>query len=423
MHSESPMMIKKHSAMIQTNAKQLTLIQRKLVNYMILIAQKAGKKDIYKTTIMDIKKTCNIGSTENVDVKEQFRKLADIKIEFNYLNKDKNEVWQIMALISSTEIVNNTGIVEFEFSSKLLEKILNPSIYAPLNITLVSGLKSSYSIILYELLRDYLNSPSVPVMVIENFRNLLGINENEYKYFKDFKKRVLDVAVKEVNEKTDICCRFELIKEKGIRNKYSQIRFFVSQKTGDIIYEKTEDAKKEKADFSMDLFENSAVQENKPAVQIPENIMSEIPDSKKTETIIEIITAFLEKGPDYIIPNIKYSLKKSKDNFPAYLKQSLEEDYAKHEREVENKKKEKIVLKVQETAQKQKSRVEGDEILENIKTLPKNAYNKLRKSAIKELEKIDPKNPFIKRDVVIESKMIELYEKSRSSEYSPSDRD
>lgn len=423
MLEKKDLIIKKHSGMIQTHVGNMTLTQRKLINFLIYIAQKVGDQKFYKTTISDVKEVCNLPSTENISVKEQLKDLAKITIEFNYLDKDKYNAWGISSLLASAVVTPNLGTVVFEFSNLLKDRILNPSMYAPLNILLIAGLKCSYAVILYEFLRDYLTSPAVPMMDIEEFRNLLGVDESKYKSFPDFRRKVLNPAVEEINLKTDICCRFELIKEAGVRNKYSHIRFFVSKKTGDLTYEKIEDVKKEKADFSMDLFENSPAQVNKTAVQIPECIMSEIPDNKKTEAVKEVITTFLEKGPDYIIPNIRYSLKNAKDNFPAYLKKSLAEDYAKHDREVENKKKEKVVLKAKEMVQKHKGRVEAGETLEKIKTLPENAYNELRNTAVEELGKIYQNNPFGKREVLIELKMVELYEKSKSSEYSPGDRD
>jgi len=158
-----------------------------------------------------------------------------------------------MSLLSRVKIVPNEGNIVFEFPDFLRDKLINPRLYAPIDIILIAGFKSSYSIILYELLRDYLTSPSVPIMSIEDFKNLVGIKKNEYKCFNDFKKRVLEVATKEVNEKTDIYCYFELGKERGVGNKYSNIRFFVSKKTSKIDYEKNKDMKNESLDKAKEL--------------------------------------------------------------------------------------------------------------------------------------------------------------------------
>ena len=190
MLENNELMIRKHSSIIQTRVSNMTLTQRKLINFLIYIAQKTGDQKVYKTTISDIKNVCNLPSTENISVKEQLKDLAKIIIEFNYLDKDRHNVWGISTLLSSALISPNLGTVEFEFSNLLKNKILNPSMYAPLNIVLIAVLKCSYAVVLYEFLRDYLTAPSIPVLTIENFRDLMGTGNNKYRAFPDFKKNV-----------------------------------------------------------------------------------------------------------------------------------------------------------------------------------------------------------------------------------------
>jgi len=413
--AEDKMIIKKHSAMIQTNVKELTLTQRKLINYLILIAQRTGKKELYKTTIANIKESCNIGKTENIDLKEQLKKLADIKIEFNHVNKDKNEVWQIISLLASAEVIQNTGQVEFEFSVKLLDKVLNPSIYAPLSVSLISGLKSSYSIVLYEFLRDYIGSPLVPKLLVEEFRNLMGIKNFEYSSFKDFKKRVLDIAVKEVNDKTDIRCEYLLIKEHG--NRYSHIQFTVS-----------------KQDFQLMLGYNQTIKEEeyKPvenkSKHLPQEIIESIPEKHRTRAIIELITKHLDKGTEYIVSNIKYTTKNTPEKFGAYLNQAFEIDYASHDRESEIKlkvKTEKIVKHKAEAAKKIISdRIKTEKKLEIMRQLPDKELEKLRERAITIIKKESPGNEFALSASLVEMKMADLHVSDHEIEkYSSNDLD
>lgn len=407
--TNTKLMIKKHSAMIQTNVGNLTLTQRKAINFLIYVAQKTGNQKTYQTSLANIKQVCNLASTENIAVKEQLKALTKTTIEFNYLDKDKQNIWEITTLLAGCRIVANTGVVEFAFSPFLLEKILYPEMYAPLNIILISGLKCSYAVVLYEFLRDYLTAPSVPMMTIENFRNILGVSESEYKLFQNFKVKVLNPATEEVNLKTDISCRYELIKEKGVRNKYSHIRFFVSKKTGNITYEKNEDIKNNVADPNMDLFESVVVPFNQIAVKIPEDILSTVPDTQQTEAVKELITRFLEKGKDFIVSNVKYSLKKAKENFPAYLKQAFEKDYAQHQREVKEKVINKESVKKHKEIEKEKDKQKSLEVEALVEALPRKEYVKLWKEAEKELLKLHPNNPFFKRESVVIAKMVELY--------------
>ncbi|MBP6437364.1 MAG: replication initiation protein RepM, partial [Paludibacteraceae bacterium] len=65
-------------------------------------------------------------------------------------------------------------------------------------------LKSVYSSRLYELLIQWRSTEKTPIINLEDFRAQLGIEENQYKLMSDFKKRILDLAINDINEKTDI---------------------------------------------------------------------------------------------------------------------------------------------------------------------------------------------------------------------------
>ena len=107
MPENNELMIRKHSSMIQTRVGNLTLTQRKLINFLIYVAQKSGDQKFYKTTISDVKNVCNLPSTENISVKEQLKDLAKITIEFNYLDKDKHDVWCVSSLLASSIVFPN----------------------------------------------------------------------------------------------------------------------------------------------------------------------------------------------------------------------------------------------------------------------------------------------------------------------------
>ena len=137
--NKKEIILKKHGAMIQTNVKDLTMTQRKLINSLLSLVQKNGNQEIYKSTISYLKNTCNIKSTENVDFKEQMLSLIKIVIEFNYLNKDHKRTWEAMPLLAGAKIIDEYGNIDFAISPFLKEKILKPDMYAPLNIKLIAG--------------------------------------------------------------------------------------------------------------------------------------------------------------------------------------------------------------------------------------------------------------------------------------------
>jgi len=269
--------------MIQISVKELTLVQRKIINSLIYIAQKTGNCEVYKTKVGLLKDLCNITTMGNDNIKKHFRELNDIKIEFNYLNKDKNNVWEVASLLSCARIIENEGTIEFSFAPFIKEKVLTPSVYTPLDVFLVSRLKSSYSIVLYEFLRDYLTSPVIPKLTIQNLRDLMGIKDNEYEAFKDLRKRVIDVAIKEINDKNDITCGYTVKKEYG--NRYAFIQFSVKKK-------KEQDPFGTVSKDNLELFKES----DDSVYKIPEEIYYMIPDRYRTNTVFAMISKFIERA-------------------------------------------------------------------------------------------------------------------------------
>ena len=58
-----------------------------------------------------------------------------------------------------------------------------------------------YSVRLYELLIQWKTAGKTPVFELSLFRGQMGLNDDEYKIMGNFKLRVLDLAVNEINEK------------------------------------------------------------------------------------------------------------------------------------------------------------------------------------------------------------------------------
>ena len=72
---------------------------------------------------------------------------------------------------------------------------------------------SVYSVRLYELLTQWRSAKTTPCFDLERFRGQMGLGINEYKAMCDFKKRVLDLAVSEINDKSDLKVKYKNVKE------------------------------------------------------------------------------------------------------------------------------------------------------------------------------------------------------------------
>jgi plasmid replication initiation protein len=73
----------------------------------------------------------------------------------------------------------------------------------------VASLSSKYAVRLYELVISWKATGKTPEFSLAEFRNQLGLLDNEYTAMNNFKKYVLDLAVSQINEHTDIKLEYE----------------------------------------------------------------------------------------------------------------------------------------------------------------------------------------------------------------------
>jgi plasmid replication initiation protein len=208
--NENKLILQKHSATIAISNK-LSLQQRKTYNFLLQNAKAVIKRDKsvkkYRVSLGEIKNSCNLRDTNNIALKESILELMQTVVELNILKKDKKS-WTAFTLLSIAEIEN--GELRYEFNSLIQETLENPSIFALLDMNIIKGLSSKYSIALYELVEDYKNV-KIPYLEIDMFRKLMGV-ENKYQNFSMLRQYVIVPAVTEVNEKTEFTVEWEEIK-------------------------------------------------------------------------------------------------------------------------------------------------------------------------------------------------------------------
>lgn len=107
--------------------------------------------------------------------------------------------------------------IRFYFSNDLKPFLLELNQYVRLNRLEVAPMSSGHAIRIFQILkaereRTKKRPQSTIGFMIDELKEILGI-PNQYKVFKDFRKRVLDPAREEINtHSTSICCDYEYIK-------------------------------------------------------------------------------------------------------------------------------------------------------------------------------------------------------------------
>ena len=103
----------------------------------------------------------------------------------------------------------DTGIVYLRFTHDVVPLITRlEQQFTSYDIEQISSLSSGYAIRLYELLIQWRSVGKTPVFELQQFRQQLGVEEIKYSRMSDFKKYVLDFAVQQINEHTDITVKY-----------------------------------------------------------------------------------------------------------------------------------------------------------------------------------------------------------------------
>jgi len=103
-----------------------------------------------------------------------------------------------------------SGIVFLRFTQDIVPLITRlEENFTKYELEQVSRLTSSYAIRLYELLIQWRSAGKTPVFDLSIFRQQLGVEPHQYKTMSNFKTYVLDFALNQINELTDITAKYE----------------------------------------------------------------------------------------------------------------------------------------------------------------------------------------------------------------------
>ena len=214
----------KASPAIQIQGK-ITHLQRRAWNVLLANAyNELPDKEIHHVSVAELAAKLGFNSNNEDYLKDALRELRACEVEWNILGKNNKEEWGVAGLLADARIVD--GICRYSFSPQLRLKLYNPRMYSRLNLRLQNQFKSQYALILWEVCFDYFDvhwgQGETPFIPIETFRELLGVESNEYSEFKDLNKKVIKAAIKEINDLTDYLVEVE---QKRIGRKVAELKF------------------------------------------------------------------------------------------------------------------------------------------------------------------------------------------------------
>lgn len=203
--------VKKDNVLINA-AYTLTLAEQRLI--LLAVTDAAGKPDVLKDMTVHAEQYADrfkvTRQAAYMALGEASKQLFERRFSYERISSKGRPRQVVSRWIQRIEYGESEGLVKLRFADDvipLLTDLQNRFTYYALEQ--VSGLTSVHAVRLYEMLIAWRSTGKTPVFEVADFRQQLGIEPDEYLRMEAFKRRVLDLAIKQINEHTDITAKYE----------------------------------------------------------------------------------------------------------------------------------------------------------------------------------------------------------------------
>jgi len=206
---EKALVVRQSNELIEASYKIASIGEGRLIR--MLIAQITPDDEDFKTYrigITDFARFFGL-SKESNSVYELIKKSAD-ELAGRRIMLEKDGSWLRLNWLSYAEYKKGSGHIEIRFDKALKPYLLGlKGYFTQYDLEKVVNFKSGYSMRLFELLKkEQFKADGKGYFrrsfEYDEFRALVGIEKTEYRDFSDFRKRVIDSSVKEINANPDI---------------------------------------------------------------------------------------------------------------------------------------------------------------------------------------------------------------------------
>ena len=136
------------------------------------------------------------------ELKADFGALRREPIIINFLDKDGKKAIHEMGFISEWKITSKT--IAFRIPSFLEEVMRGDNeatrIFQLLNWNIFNSFNGKYEAIIYKLCKDYIGIRRTPYMTIAEYREYIGLKENEYTEMRNFTRRCITTPIISINK-------------------------------------------------------------------------------------------------------------------------------------------------------------------------------------------------------------------------------
>ena len=214
--------------------KKITILARKSWNVLLHLAQDQGlDREVFTTTLSQVVQGIDYGSNDLELIKKHLRGMVSTTVEWQSPTSGEGGYWTVCGLLAHAKLSKVRGEiwVEWSYAINMRQELLEPRVFARLQLPILSQLRTHAGLALYEICTRYKDIGRTSRQSWHWWRPVLtGRPENEKNSkmeYRIFKRDCLRLAIAEVSAVTDI--DVELIEYKAGRF-ISDLQFLVKPK-------------------------------------------------------------------------------------------------------------------------------------------------------------------------------------------------
>ena len=221
--------IRTKTEFLRTSRHGLSLLEYRVIYFAILRGQQENRPFSPVTlSVNEYKKLLGLkGESSYSEIKRMGNSILNKKVIVEQKDKEGNRLLDMMVWVKSFSYNEKEGTVNISPNSDIAKYWIGTP-YKEVDFIYLIRFKCQYTERIYELLNAFRYKDKADFSLAD-LRNKLGLDENQYTAIYDFKRRVLNPVIKDINEITDMFVSYEEIKG-GNRNRTKGIIFHIREK-------------------------------------------------------------------------------------------------------------------------------------------------------------------------------------------------
>lgn len=217
-------LVVKDNALIEASHK-LSEVEQRIILLAIVKARESGNsvemlKD--KKVLINVDDYVNmfevVKTTAYKTIKKAVMSLFRAEWGYRYVNEKGNKAVRYERFVQSVEYVDREGCVSLVFATAIIPMLVElERRFTAYEIEQVANLSSRYAMRLYEFCLRFLDKKTRKGwlnITVDELRWRFGLLPTEYETMSNFKRKVLDYSIQEINQHTDIIISYKQKKQR-----------------------------------------------------------------------------------------------------------------------------------------------------------------------------------------------------------------